>query len=98
MFKTILILICLCILANYIILHIKAISTDKEIENDQNFWMFTYDFKEKKRESIFDKEPDSIIKEKNKKNKLIVMLYFVTVLIFIYSMYFFTKLIFLILN
>tara|TARA_Y100001980_G_C14464906_1_gene246142 strand:+ start:449 stop:745 length:297 start_codon:yes stop_codon:yes gene_type:complete len=98
MFKTILILICLCILANYIILHIKAISTDKEIENDQNFWMFTYDFKEKKRESIFDKEPDNIIKEKNKKNKLIVMLYFVTVLIFIYSMYFFTKLIFLILN
>ena len=98
MFKTILILICLCILANYIILHIKAISTDKEIENDQNFWMFTYDFKEKKRESIFDKEPDSIIKEKNKKNKLIVMLYFVTVLIFIYSLYFFTKLIFLILN
>ena len=60
MFKTILILICLCILANYIILHIKAISTDKEIENDQNFWMFTYDFKEKKRESIFDKEPDRI--------------------------------------
>ena len=98
MFKIILILICLCILANYIILHIKAISTDKEIENDQNFWMFTYDFKEKKRESIFDKEPDNIIKEKNKKNKLIVMLYFVTVLIFIYSMYFFTKLIFLILN
>ena len=52
MIKAILILICLCFLANYIILHIKAISTDKEIENDQNFWMFTYDFKEKKRDSI----------------------------------------------
>ena len=82
----------------YIILHIKAISTDKEIENDQNFWMFTYDFKEKKRDSIFDREPENIIKEKNKKNKLIVILYFVTVLIFVYAMYFFTKLIFLILN
>ena len=56
MIKAILILICLCFLANYIILHIKAISTDKEIENDQNFWMFTYDFKEKKRDSIFDRE------------------------------------------
>ena len=98
MIKAILILTCLCFLANYIILHIKAISTDKEIENDQNFWMFTYDFKEKKRESIFDRESENIIKEKNKKNKLIVILYFVTVLIFIYAMYFFTKLIFLILN
>ena len=98
MIKAILILTCLCFLANYIILHIKAISTDKEIENDQNFWMFTYDFKEKKRESIFDRESENIIKEKNKKNKLIVILYFVTVLIFVYAMYFFTKLIFLILN
>ena len=98
MIKAILILTCLCFLANYIILHIKAISTDKEIENDQNFWMFTYDFKEKKRDSIFDRESESIIKEKNKKNKLIVILYFVTVLIFVYAMYFFTKLIFLILN
>ena len=98
MIKAILILTCLCFLANYIILHIKAISTDKEIENDQNFWMFTYDFKEKKRDSIFDRESENIIKEKNKKNKLIVILYFVTVLIFVYAMYFFTKLIFLILN
>ena len=98
MIKAILILTCLCFLANYIILHIKAISTDKEIENDQNFWMFTYDFKEKKRDSIFDRESETIIKEKNKKNKLIVILYFVTVLIFVYAMYFFTKLIFFILN
>ena len=98
MIKAILILTCLCFLANYIILHIKAISTDKEIENDQNFWMFTYDFKEKKRDSIFDRESENIIKEKNKKNKLIAILYFVTVLIFVYAMYFFTKLIFLILN
>ena len=74
------------------------IRTDKDTDNDQNYWMFTYDFKEKKKESIFDKEPEDIIREKNKKNKLIVILYFVTVLIFVYAMYFFTKLIFLILN
>ena len=98
MIKILFILICLCILANYIILHLKAIKTDKETDNDENYWMFTYDFKEKKKESIFDREPEDIIKEKNKKNKLIVILYFVTVLIFVYAMYFFTKLIFLILN
>ena len=98
MIKIIFILICLCILANYIILHLKAIRTDKETDNDQNYWMFTYDFKEKKKESIFDKEPEDIIREKNKKNKLIVILYLLSALIFIYAMFFFTKLIYLILN
>ena len=49
MIKILFILICLCILANYIILHLKAIRTDKERDNDQNYWMFTYDFKEKKK-------------------------------------------------
>ena len=60
--------------------------------------MFTYDFKEKKKDSIFDREPEYIIKEKNKKNKLIVILYLLSALIFIYAMFFFTKLIYLILN
>ena len=98
MIKILFILICLCILANYIILHLKAIRTDKETDNDENFWMFTYDFKEKKKDSIFDREPEYIIKEKNKKNKLIVILYLLSALIFIYTMFFFTKLIYLILN
>ena len=91
-------MICLCILANYIILHLKAIQIDKERDNDQNYWMFTYDFKEKKKDSIFDREPEDIIREKNKKNKLIVILYLLSALIFIYAMFFFTKLIYLILN
>ena len=98
MIKILFILICLCILANYIILHLKAIRTDKETDNDENYWMFTYDFKEKKKDSIFDREPEDIIREKNKKNKLIVILYLLSALIFIYAMYFFTKLIYLILN
>ncbi len=98
MIKVIFILLCLIILANYIILHLKSIKTDKEIDNEENYWMFTYDFKEKKRESIFDRESENITREKNKKNKLIVILYFVSALIFFYSMFFFTKLIFLILN
>ncbi len=98
MIKILFILICLCILANYIILHLKAIRTDKETDNDENYWMFTYDFKEKKKDSIFDREPEDIIREKNKKNKLIVILYLLSALIFIYSMFFFTKLIYFILN
>ena len=98
MIKILFILICLCILANYIILHLKAIKIDKETDNDENYWMFTYDFKVKKKESIFDREPEDIIKEKNKKNKLIVILYLLSALIFIYAMFFFTKLIYFILN
>ena len=98
MIKILFILICLCILANYIILHLKSIRTDKDTDNDQNYWMFTYDFKEKKKNSIFDREPEDIIREKNKKNKLIVMLYLLSALIFIYTMFFFTKLMYLILN
>ena len=98
MIKILFILICLCILANYVILHLKAIRTDKETDNDQNYWMFTYDFKEKKKDSIFDREPEDIIREKNKKNKLIVILYLLSALIFIYTMFFFTKLIYFILN
>ena len=98
MVKILFILVCLCILANYIILHLKAIKTDKETDNDENYWMFTYDFKVKKKESIFDREPEDIIKEKNKKNKLIVILYLLSALIFIYAMFFFTKLIYFILN
>ena len=98
MIKILVILICLCILANYIILHLKAIRTDKETDNDENYWMFTYDFKEKKKDSIFDREPEDIIREKNKKNKLIVILYLLSALIFIYAMFFFTKLIYFILN
>ena len=88
MIKILVILICLCILANYIILHLKAIRTDKETDNDENYWMFTYDFKEKKKDSIFDREPEDIIREKNKKNKLIVILYLLSALIFIYAMFF----------
>ena len=54
--------------------------------------------KRKKKDSIFDREPEDIIREKNKKNKLIVILYLLSALIFIYAMFFFTKLIYFILN
>ena len=85
-------------LSKYIILKIKEIRIDAKNDNKEHYWMFTYDFKEKKKESIFDKEPEDIIREKNKKNKLIVILYLLSALIFIYAMFFFTKLIYFILN
>ena len=49
MFITIVALIILIMLASYIIKVIKGIKTKQKNENDINFWMFTYDFKDKKR-------------------------------------------------
>ena len=49
MFTTIFSLLILLLLAFYITSHIKFIKIDKKLENDQNFWMFTYDFKDKKK-------------------------------------------------
>ena len=67
MIKILFILICLCILANYIILHLKAIRTDKERDNDENYWMFTYDFKEKKKNRFLIESQSILLKKKIKK-------------------------------
>ena len=91
-------LIILYYLAKYISNKIKEIKTDNKKENHRNFWMFTYDFKKEKRESIFDKESDELINIKRKKNNLIVLLYLTHVAIFIYANYFLSKVILLILR
>lgn len=98
MFTTIFSLLILLLLAFYITSHIKFIKIDKKLENDQNFWMFTYDFKDKKKASIFDIEPEEIVQKKRKKNKLIVLLYFVTCVIFIYLVLFISQVLKLILT
>ena len=67
MIKILFILICLCILANYIILHLKAIKIDKDLDNDQNFWMFSYDFKEKKETQYLIESQKISLKKKIKK-------------------------------
>ena len=67
MLKILFILICLCILANYIILHLKAIRTDKETDNDENYWMFTYDFKEKKKTRSLIESQKILLEKKIKK-------------------------------
>ena len=56
MFTTIISLVFLYFLSIYIIEHLKFSKVDKKLDNDKNFWMFTYDFKETKRVSIFDRE------------------------------------------
>ena len=71
---------------------------DEKIENDKNYWMFTYDFKDKKIESIFDKESKPVLAKKDKKNQLIVILYLLCVLIFIYANMLLSQILFLILN
>ena len=75
MIKTIFIIIVLYYLIKYIISYLKFIKTDNKKENPQNFWMFTYDFKDIKKESIFDKDSEETLKIRSKKNKLILLLY-----------------------
>ena len=98
MITTILALIILTSLAKYIVKNIKTIKIEDKEYNNDNFWMFTYDFKMKKKESIFDKESSEIINKKRTKNKLIVLLYINTAAIFIYVNHFFAKILMLILD
>tara|TARA_B100000029_G_scaffold512481_1_gene609228 strand:+ start:4000 stop:4296 length:297 start_codon:yes stop_codon:yes gene_type:complete len=91
-------LLVLYYLAKYIVDRIKEIKTDNKYENIDNFWMFTYDFKKEKRESIFDRDSGEIINNKRKKNNLIVLLYLTHVAIFIYANYFLSQILIFILK
>ncbi len=85
MISSIFSVILLYFLLKIIVQKIRNIKTFEKDENYNTFWMFSYDFKEKKKTSIFDRESQEIIDSKNKKNKLIVLLYFTTVMLFIYT-------------
>ena len=84
MIKTIFILFILYFLIEYFINQIKSIKTDNDEENEKNFWMFTYDFKDKKKESIFDVDSHEVIEKRSKKNRLILFLYLSVILVFIF--------------
>ena len=73
MFVSILALIILYYLAKFISKRLKEIKIG-ENENDINFWMFTYDFKDKKKESIFDVDSHEVLEKRSKKNRLILFL------------------------
>ena len=85
-------------LSKYISNRIIEIKTDSKEENNTNFWMFTYDFKIKKKESIFDRDSKEIIYNRRKKNNLIVLLYLTHAAIFIYANYFLSQILILILK
>tara|TARA_Y100001970_G_C13984940_1_gene725202 strand:+ start:407 stop:703 length:297 start_codon:yes stop_codon:yes gene_type:complete len=91
-------LLVLFYLAKYISSRILEIKTDNKKENEINFWMFTYDFKKEKKESIFDRDTNELIYKKRKKNNLIVLLYITHIAIFIYANYFLSQILFIILK
>ena len=91
-------LLVLFYLAKYISSRILEIKTDNKKENEINFWMFTYDFKVKKKESIFDRESLEILNKQRTKNNLIVLLYINSVAIFIYANQFLAQILALILD
>ena len=90
-------IIILYYIAQFITRRVKEIKTNKN-ENETNFWMFTYDFKEEKKDSIFDKESNEILNTKRKKNNLIVLLYITHIAIFCYVNYFISQVLILILG
>ncbi len=85
-------------LSKYIILKIKEIRIDAKNDNKEHYWMFTYDFKVEKKNSIFDRDSKELIIQKRKKNKLIVLLYLTHAAIFVYANYFLSQILILILK
>tara|TARA_B100000214_G_scaffold341904_1_gene289333 strand:- start:383 stop:598 length:216 start_codon:yes stop_codon:yes gene_type:complete len=67
-----------------------------DFDNEENYWMFSYDFREKKKD--FQKESQETIIKKNQKNKLVLLLYSLWILIFIYGNLLLTQILFFILN
>ena len=59
----------------FIVTKLKKIKTDNKKENKENFWMLTYDFKDIKKDSIFDRDTKNVLDKREKKNNLILLLY-----------------------
>ena len=76
----------------------KYICTGEPDENNINFWMFTYDFKMRKRDSIFDRVSKDIIEKRKLKNKLILLLYVTVGIIFFHTNLLLTQILLLILE
>ena len=75
MIKTIFILCLLYFIIQFILTKLKTIKTDNKKENKENFWMLTYDFKDIKKDSIFDRDTKNVLDKREKKNNLILLLY-----------------------
>ena len=53
MLKTLIIISIFYFIANYIIKNLRHLRTGEPNENNTNYWMFTYDFKETKKKIDF---------------------------------------------
>ena len=98
MLKTLIIITIFYFIANYIIKNLRHLRTGEPNENNTNYWMFTYDFKETKKKSIFDRASTEILEKRKTKNELIILLYLTVVILFIYSNLFFTQILLFILE
>ena len=74
-------LILLSIICKYLVFYIKTIRTGDPNESDLTYWMFSYDFKTKKKEWI--PEDNNLLKRKRSRNALIFILYINVFLIFL---------------
>ena len=72
MITTILLLVIFLIISKYLVDWIRYLKTGDPNESDDNYWMFSYDYKSTKKE---DYKPDNknIIKRKRYRNKLIFL-------------------------
>ena len=82
MITTILLLVIFLIISKYLVDWIRYLKTGDPNESDDNYWMFSYDYKSTKKE---DYKPDNknIIKRKRYRNKLIFLWYLNIIFIFL---------------
>ncbi len=82
MITTILLLVIFLIISKYLVDWIRYLKTGDPNESDDNYWMFSYDYKSTKKE---DYKPDNknTIKRKRYRNKLIFLWYLNIIIIFL---------------
>ena len=84
MFTTLLFIILFLLIWFYLRDWINYLKTGDPKENDQNYWMFSYDFKDHKDyKKYWSKDVQLLNKKKRIRNKLIFLLYVDMIIIFI---------------
>ena len=76
-----LLLVFLSITCKFLVSYIRSIRTGDPNESDLTYWMFSYDFKTKKKEWI--PEDNNLLKRKRSRNALVFILYINVFLIFL---------------
>lgn len=79
---TLLLLIMFYITYRYLKFLLVKFKTGNRNETNENYWMFTYDFKPDKIKNIFDYESKNYIKNRNYKNLISVLFYLNIIILF----------------